>query len=119
LRKIANQLPIGWNDEKLIAGSSVFDARTHIPLEICPSPLNRDKYLVLNSGPTHREAHDRTNSLQNPKLGDYAIVDVTVAPATDSPGKMIAAGCFDETWQLVQKVSSSEKSVEKSAERAD
>jgi predicted esterase len=119
LRKVANQLPIGWSGEKLIAGSSVFNARTHIPLEICPNPLNREKYLVLNSGSTHREAHDRTNSLQNPKLGDYAIIDVTVAPSADSPGKIIAAGCFDETWKLVEQVSASEKSVEKSTDRAD
>jgi hypothetical protein len=119
LRKVANQIPIGWADEKLVAAGITYDPRTHVPLEICPNPLNREKYLVINSGPTHREAHDRTNSLQNPKLGDYAIIDVTQSPTADSPGQIIRAGCFDEYWKLSEKVSPSEKSVEISAEEAD
>ena len=67
---------------------------------IYPNPLNPKKYVVLNSGPTFREAHDRTNSLQNPKLGDWAIIDVTQPPDAESPGRIVAAGFFDERWQV-------------------
>lgn len=105
LREVANRLPLSWQEGKLIAGSASYDAQTHVPLLIAPNPLNPKKYLVLNSGPTHREAHDRTNSLQNPQLGDWAIVDVTTAPSADSPGQVVAAGCFDEFWKLVESVS--------------
>ncbi|MFT5125294.1 MAG: putative esterase [Verrucomicrobiales bacterium] len=68
-----------------------------------PNPLNPEKYVVVNSGPTHREGHDHTNSLQNPKLGDWAIVDVRQAPDAFTPGKIVDAGFFDEAWQLPSK----------------
>ena len=67
---------------------------------IYPNPLNPEKYIVINSGPTFREAHDRTNSLQNPKLPDWAVLDVSTAPNGDSAGKVLQAGFFDEYWQL-------------------
>jgi len=100
LREVASKLPIPLEDEKWQLGDQAFDAGTHVPLLIAPNPLNRAKYLVINSGPTHREAHDRTNSLQNPKLGDWAIVDVRAAPTAETPGKILAAGVFDEEWKV-------------------
>ncbi|MBI1368119.1 MAG: prolyl oligopeptidase family serine peptidase [Planctomycetes bacterium] len=71
----------------------------HVNLLIYPNPLNAEKYIVLNSGPTFREAHDRTNSLQNPKLGDWAVIDITTPPNAETPGKVLEAGFFDEQWQ--------------------
>jgi hypothetical protein len=105
LRKVANRLPLARKDGTLRLGSQHFDPALHLPLAISPNPLNPSKYLVQNSGPTHREAHDRTNSLQNPKLGDWAIVDVRAAPDAERPGRVVAAGFFDELWQLPAKVS--------------
>jgi hypothetical protein len=100
VRRLVDRLPIRWTADELAIGPRRLDARTHVPLLIYPNPLNPANYLVLNSGPTHREAHDRTNSLQNPKLGDWAIVDVTVPPDDERPGGIVAAGFFDEAWQL-------------------
>ena len=99
------KFPVQWQPEHFKFGSQVFDRQRHLPLVIYPNPLNPDKYLVLNSGPTHREQHDRTNSLQNPKLGDWAIVDVTVAPNGKTPGKIVSAGFFDEQWGLPDQLS--------------
>ena len=64
--------------------------------------LFQNRYIVLNSGPTFREDHDRTNSLQNPKLPDWAIIDISTPPNGTSPGKVLDAGFFDEAWQLKQ-----------------
>ncbi len=105
LREVASRLPIRWVDADFTLGGHRCDRDICIPLAIYPNPLNPRKYLVLNSGPTHREAHDRTNSLQNPKLGDWAIVDVRLAPDAEHPGRVVAAGFFDECWQLPTKVS--------------
>jgi hypothetical protein len=58
---------------------------------------------VINSGLTFREAHDRTNSLQNPKLPDWAILDITQPPSAESAGKVVAADFFDEFWQVKLK----------------
>jgi predicted esterase len=112
LRKVASDLPVGWKDGRLLAGPTSYDAATTLPLLIAPNPLNPEKYLVLNSGPTHREAHDRTNSLQNPQLGDWAIIDTSVAPTAAAPGRILAAGCFDEQWKFAEKVSPDETPAE-------
>jgi hypothetical protein len=71
-----------------------------VPVCIYPNPLNAARYVVLNSGLTFREAHSKTNSLQNPKLPDWAVIDISV-PADDSqPGKVLAAGFFGEQWEI-------------------
>jgi len=100
LGRIAEKLPVRWDDETLAIGPSKFDRRHHVPQLIYPNPLNPSRYVVVNSGPTHREAHDRTNSLQNPKLPDWALIDVTVAPSAELPGRVVAADFFDEQWQF-------------------
>ncbi|MBI1368182.1 MAG: prolyl oligopeptidase family serine peptidase [Planctomycetes bacterium] len=92
IAQIAGKLPM-----KIVDGDRV-------NLMIYPNPLNPRKYVVLNSGPTFREADDLNNSLQNPKLGDWAGIDMTVSPDQKYPGKVIEAGVFDEHWQLVGPV---------------
>jgi hypothetical protein len=100
IARIADRLPVQWDNRSLTLGTKSVDASTHLPLLIYPNPLNPGRYIVLNSGPTFREADDRTNSLQNPKLPDWAIVDVTTKPDDKSPGKVVDAGFFDENWKL-------------------
>jgi pimeloyl-ACP methyl ester carboxylesterase len=67
---------------------------------IYPNPLNPSRYIVLNSGPTFREANDHTNSLQNPKLPDWALLDISEQPDGKSAGKVLDAGFYDESWQV-------------------
>jgi hypothetical protein len=66
---------------------------------IYPNPKNPKRYVVFNSGPTFRENHDKTNSTQNPKLPDWAIIDITTPPNGSAPGKIIDAGFFNEQWK--------------------
>jgi hypothetical protein len=56
--------------------------------------------VILNSGLTFREAHDKTNSLQNPKLPDWAILDITIPPDAEKAGRVVKAGFFGEDWGL-------------------
>ena len=81
-------------------GSHSVSASTHVPVMIYPNPLAPKSCIILNSGLTFREAHDRTNSLQNPKLPDWAILDITQAPDAESAGKVVAADFFDAHWQV-------------------
>lgn len=94
------KLPIGWDDETLTVREQSVDAASHVPALIYPNPLNRNKYVVINSGMTFRESHDRTNSLQNPKFPDWAVIDITVAPDDVTPGRIVDAGFFDEGWRF-------------------
>jgi len=64
--------------DKVTAGSQSFDRSHHVPAFI--QGLEDGTTVAVNSGLTFREAHDRTNSLQNPKLPDWVILDVSVPP---------------------------------------
>jgi predicted esterase len=88
-----------WDDHRFQLGDASYASDTHVPILICPNPRNPGKYLVINSGPTFREGHDRTNSLQNPKLGDWAVINLETPPSGEAPGKVVSAGFFDERWE--------------------
>ena len=99
LKKTLDKLPLTWDEKEVALGETKVDAKHHVPVMIYPNPLNPSKYLVINSGPTFRESHDRTNSLQNPKLPDWAILDIRQVPNNESAGKVIDADFFDESWK--------------------
>jgi hypothetical protein len=101
IRQINDKLPVRWEGDTIVAGKQTFDPDEHVPALIYPNPLNPNKYVVLNSSPTFREDHDRTNSLQNPKLPDWAIIDVSQPPDGAAPGRIAAASFFDEQWRIV------------------
>ena len=88
-----------WNNKNVSWNGKDYPASHHVPVLVYPSPWSPNKYVVLNSGPTHREGHDRTNSLQNPKLPDWSIVDLRQLPDALLPGKIVANGFFDESWK--------------------
>lgn len=98
--RIVDKLPIGWTSDAITVGDRSMPASGHVLTMIYPNPEAPDRYVVLNSGPTFREGHDRTNSLQNPKLPDWAVIDVSQPPDAVSPGRVAAADFFDEGWQL-------------------
>lgn len=100
LMQPADHFPIRWSDSEIQLGSLRFSADEHVPLAVYPNPLSAGKYVVFNSGPTFRQAHDRTNSLQNPHLPDWAVVSLSQPPDAESPGKVRAAGFFDDSWQF-------------------
>lgn len=100
LARIVAKLPITWNSQTVKVGEQSFAASQHSPVMIYPNPLNPKRYIVINSGFTFREAHYLTNSQQTPKLPDWAIVDLSVAPSPYAPGRIAAAGFFGERWEL-------------------
>jgi predicted esterase len=102
LKHVADELPVRFADGKWSYGGHVFDGNRYAPALIFPPNklLQARYYIVLNSGLTFREGHDRTNSLQNPKLPDWAIIDMTQPPDALAPGRIHDAGFFDEEWKL-------------------
>ena len=99
IAKIAAKLPLKWDATTLALGTQKVDATHHAPILIYPNPLNPSRYIVLNSGPTFREAAALNNSDQTPKLPDWAIVDITTPPGPKWPGQIVDAGFFDESWK--------------------
>ena len=99
LRKLADRLPLRWTASALEFGGKKYDATCHVPILIFPNPLNPNRYIVLNSGHTFREAASLNNSDQTPKLPDWAIVDLREPPGPRWPGRIAATGFFDEQWR--------------------
>ncbi len=97
--------PLSWSDSSIKVGRLSFESTSHVPLAIRPNPLAPAKYIVINSGPTFRQAHDRTNSLQNPHLPDWTVISLDSPPSAESAGAAVAAGFFDDGWQVDPKLS--------------
>ncbi|MBC8350756.1 MAG: prolyl oligopeptidase family serine peptidase [Planctomycetes bacterium] len=103
ITRIADKLPIQWNNDSIIVGESKFDAANHAPVLVYPNPLNPKRYVVLNSGFTYREFAYLNNARQVPKLPDWAVIDLRTPPDSLWPGKVVAADFFNERWQLNAK----------------
>jgi hypothetical protein len=99
LSTILEALPLEWSTEKLVFQDRQYDPAHHVPILIFPNPLNRDRYVVLNSGIDFRRDAFGSNARQTPKLPDWSIIDLTVPAGPRWPGGVVAAGFFDEHWQ--------------------
>jgi len=98
LAQLLPKLPIQWTKDKLIMGTRSASATDHAPIFIYPNPSNPDRYIVVNSGFTFRMGARTSNSLQTPKLPDWALIDLNTPPSELWPGKVVDAGFFDEAW---------------------
>jgi len=100
LKKIVDKLPIKWTAEGIEVRGEKYTPTEHVPVLVFPNPLNPQKYVVINSSFTYREYDYLNNARQVPKLPDWAVVNLTVAPDSMNPGKVVNAGFFDEKWQV-------------------
>lgn len=100
LARIAADLPIRWTDDTIAVGDREFPSDAHALIMIFPNPLNPNRYVVLNSGFTYREYAYLNNARQVPMLPDWAVIDLSTPPGAVWPGKVAAAGFFDEQWRL-------------------
>jgi hypothetical protein len=102
MSRLLEKTPVRFADNKWSLGDVSYDVNRFVPAMIYPraKASGTYNYLVLNSGLTFREGHDRTNSQQNPKLPDWAIIDITQPPDALAPGRIHDADFFDEQWQL-------------------
>lgn len=97
-------LPVVWTRDTVQFGGQSYPASEHLPALIAPNPLVSagDRYLVLNSGHTFREAElNKLNYLLFPRWGDWAILKVRPINAASSADleTVLSAGFFNEHWQ--------------------
>ncbi len=100
IKRIADQLPIRWQQDNILMGRDKYTAVDHVPVMIYPNPLNSNRYVVLNSGFTFREGDYGSNARQVPRLPDWAIIDIRTPHDANRPGKIEAANFFGEKWEL-------------------
>jgi len=94
---------LSWDKDMVQIGTHRSPADRSVPVLGYPNPLNPERYVIINTGLTFREAHDRTNSIQNPKLPDWAILDITQPPDAEAAGKVVSADFFDNNWTVAKK----------------
>lgn len=99
IRMALDRLPLEWSKERLRFGGKDYEAATHVPALIYPSPYSTSTYVVLNTGHTfHATDFEGTNALLFPRLGDYAILKATPTEKEPWHAEVITAGLFDENW---------------------
>jgi len=96
IEKMNGKLPFKWTKKNVTLGGQIFPSNESFPAMIYPNPLNPAKYVVLNTGLTI-EDRGYNGDYGTPLWGDYAIVKVKPGAAVP---EMLAAGLFDEHWQL-------------------
>ena len=102
IAKIAGQLPIEWTEKGIRIKDKTWPANRFVPVLIYPNPMNQRRYIVINSGFTFSEFGHMSNSMQNAKLPDYAVLDMRVPIAERIPKGVAHAGFFGENWQLTE-----------------
>ncbi len=102
LARIADKLPIQWSAKEIKVGDKTYDATKNVPVFIFPNPLNPSRYVVINSGFTFPQFAAASNSLQTPKLPDWAVLDLSVPLAERVAGKgVVDANFFGEKWEVL------------------
>ena len=87
------ELPLTWTEKEIKLNGS-FDSASHAPVLIAPNPLNKLRYVVLNSGHTFgKKEFEGTNALLYPKIGDLGVIEIE----KDEPQ---TSGYFNERWRL-------------------
>jgi predicted esterase len=100
IARVLPKLPLRWTPDEISLHGTNFSTENHVLLATYPNPFAPQRRVVINTGLTFREAHDRTNSIQNPKLPDWAVLNLSQAPNAESAGKVVAADFFDAQWKL-------------------
>jgi pimeloyl-ACP methyl ester carboxylesterase len=104
IAKVLPNLPLTWDREQLVLGGQKYDAAKYLPLLIYPNPLNRRRYVVLNSGHTFHEAEFKgTNALLYPHLGDYAVVRPMPTAKDPAAFEVMKGGIFTDDWKIADE----------------
>ena len=101
LKRVLEQLPIEWTEETIKVGDQEWSAKDHGLSLIFPNPLNRSKYVVLNSGHTFHDKDFRSsNAWLFPRLGDIAVQKITLQKDGSFQEETVWSEVFGERWQL-------------------
>ncbi len=100
LEQVVSGLPLQWSKEKITWQGKDYAAAQHVPVLIYPSPLNKDNYVVLNSGHTFRAADfQKSNAMLYPRLGDFAILKLNPDKKDPLGTEVVLGGLFNEFWR--------------------
>ncbi len=101
LGKVLPTLPVKWESDLIQVGDQKWTAADHGLVLIYPNPLNRSRYVVVNSGHTFHEKDFRSsNAWLFPRLGDIAIQHLKSGADGQVEETTVWSEIFDADWQL-------------------
>lgn len=101
LAELLPDLPVQWTREALTVHGQNYDPATHGLSLIYPNPINRSRYVVINSGHTFHEADfKKSNAWLFPRLGDIAVQKFERLEQGGYTETVIWADLFDSRWKL-------------------
>jgi predicted esterase len=104
IEQVLPDLPLHWTAEEVALAGHKGGSAEHVPVLVYPSPLNPQRYVVLNSGHTfHAQDFEGTNALLYPRLGDYALLKPAPTEKDPAAAKVVTAGLFDDFWRPAEK----------------
>jgi hypothetical protein len=99
--RVAEKLPFDWNREVITVGRQSWPSETHGLCLIFPNPLNRSKYIVLNTGHTFGERDFRaSNAWLFPRMGDAGVLRLSQGSKGQAEAALIWSDVFTSNWQL-------------------
>jgi hypothetical protein len=101
MSRVIDKLPVRWAKDSFEVNGQTYDTKTHTLSMIYPNPLNRRRYVVINSGHTMHEKDFRaSNSWLFPKQGDIAVQKYPAGANDPTGATTVWAEMFDSNWKL-------------------
>ena len=101
IAEVLDDLPVSWSKTEIIADGQTHDANSCGLAMIYPNPLNRRRYVVINSGHSFHEPQFKASNAQlYPRLGDFSILDIQPDGKGNYPEKIIDSAIFDHSWKF-------------------
>lgn len=103
LAKVIDRLPITWTKAALEVDGTRYDSASHGVALIYPNPLNKTRYVVVNSGHTfHEPDFKASNANLYPRLGDIAVLKFSPQQGGYSE-TTVFADIFDPRWRFAEE----------------
>lgn len=103
LARVLDKLPLKWTKDGLEVNGKKYDANSHGVALIYPNPLNKRRYVVINSGHTfHARDFRASNSWLFPRLGDVAVQRFARQKDGSYKEAIVWAALFNGGWKLPQ-----------------
>jgi len=101
LKKVLPTLPVKWESDVIQVGDQKWTAADHGLVLIYPNPLNRQRYIVVNSGHTfHEKDFQSSNAWLFPRLGDIAVQQLKSEADGRVEETTVWSEIFDANWRL-------------------
>lgn len=101
IARIVKDLPLEWTRDSITFAGVNYATDDHSIAMIFPNPLNRKRYVVINSGHTFRERDFKaSNSWLFPRLGDAAVLKFAGKGETGFTETVQHAIIFDSDWRV-------------------